>query len=169
MGKIFHKCSKCKKELLKGMIFVVDGNYICVNCLYGKVKPFQIYPIGIVRNNLKRNKMNFGTTGKKGVSCLKLFPSQKPFLYKIDEEKYLTIVYYLHQAKQIQSVFKRGLDGKEVGIFSSRTPDRLSRIAIQDVALVKVEGTDLHVEGLDAIDGTPVLDIKLKIQGHTPL
>ena len=131
--------------------------------MYGKVKPYQIYPIGIVQNNLKRNKTNFSTVGKKGVSCIKLFPSQKAFLYRIDEEKYLTIVYYLHQAKQVRLVFRRGLDGKEVGAFASRTPDRLSRIAIQDVTLVKTEGTDLYVEGLDAIDGTPVLDIKLKI------
>ena len=163
MSKVFHKCSKCGSNLPQEKIFIIDGNYTCVHCLYGKVEPFQIYPIGIVQNNLKRNKMNFGTVGKNGVSCIKLFPSQKPFLYKIDEEKHLTIVYYLHQAKQIKSVFKRGLDGKEVGVFSSRTPDRLSRIAIQDVTLVKTEGTDLYVEGLDAIDGTPVLDIKLKI------
>lgn len=163
MGKVFHKCSKCERELPQEKVFIIDHNYICVNCLYGKVEPFQVYPIEIVQNNLKRNKMNFGTVGKYGVSCIKLFPSQKPFLYKIDEEKYLTIVYYFHQTKQIRSVFKRGLDGKEVGVFASRTPDRLSRIAIQDVTLIKVEGTDLYVESLDAIDGTPILDIKLKI------
>ena len=56
-----------------------------------------------------------------------------------------------------------GLDGKEVGVFSSRTPDRLSRLAVQDVTLVKVQGTDIYVKGLDAINGSPVLDIKLKI------
>ncbi|MCD4780686.1 MAG: TrmO family methyltransferase [Candidatus Omnitrophica bacterium] len=163
MDKVFYKCSKCERKLPQEKVFIIDHNYICVNCLYGKVEPFQIYPIGIVHNNLKRSKMNFGTVGKNGVSCVKLFPSQKPFLYKIDEEKRLTIVYYLHQVKQIRSVFKRGLDGKEVGVFSSRTPDRLSRIAIQDVTLVKTEGTNLYIEGLDAIDGTPVLDIKLRI------
>ena len=70
-------------------------------------------------------------------------------------------MYYLHQAKPVRSVFRRGLDGKEVGVFASRTPDRLSRIAIQEVALVKIEGTTLYVEGLDAIHGSPVLDIKL--------
>jgi len=50
-----------------------------------------------------------------------------------------------------------------VGVFASRTPNRLSKIAIQDVTLVKIEGTTLYVEGLDAINGSPVLDIKLKI------
>jgi tRNA (Thr-GGU) A37 N-methylase len=37
----------------------------------------------------------------------------------------------------------------------------MSPIGIQDVHLLKVEGTTLTVEGLDAIDGTPVLDIKM--------
>jgi len=163
MSKVLHKCSKCGNNLPQEKIFIIDDNYICVHCLYDNAKPFQIYPIGIVQNDLKRNRTNFGTVGRGGVSCIQLFLSQKLFLYKIEEERYLTIVYYLHQAKQIKSVFRRGLDGKEVGIFSSRTPDRLSRIAIQDVALVKVEGTSLYVAGLDAVDGSPVLDIKLKI------
>lgn len=160
---VLHKCSQCGDDLSQDKIFIIDGKHTCIHCLYGNTEPFQIYPIGIVQNDLKRSKTNFGTVGKGGMSCIKLFPTQKPFLYKIEEEKYLTIVYYLHQAKQIRSVFKRGLDGKEVGVFSSRTPDRLSRIAIQNVVLVKVEGTNLYVEGLDAISGSPVLDIKLKI------
>lgn len=163
MEKVFQKCSKCGSDLLQEKIFIIDDEYTCVHCLYGNAESFQIYPIGIVQNDLKRSKTNFGTVGKGAMSCIKLFPAQKPFLYKIEEEKYLTIVYYLHQAKQIRSVFKRGLDGKEVGVFSSRTPDRLSHIAIQDVTLVKAEGTNLYVDGLDAIDGSPVLDIKLKI------
>jgi tRNA (Thr-GGU) A37 N-methylase len=54
------------------------------------------------------------------------------------------------------------MDGKKVGVFASRSPDRLSRIGIQDVRLVRIEGTTLVVEGMDAINGTPVLDIKLR-------
>jgi tRNA (adenine37-N6)-methyltransferase len=67
----------------------------------------------------------------------------------------------VHNARPVRSRFKRGLDGKTVGVFASRTPGRLSPIGIQDVRLLKVEGTTLIVEGLDAIDGTPVLDIKM--------
>ena len=73
----------------------------------------------------------------------------------------LTVVYYLHRTRPVRSVFPRGWDGKEVGVFASRTPDRLSCIAVQDVRLLKIEGTTLFVEGLDAIDGSPVLDIKM--------
>ena len=50
--------------------------------------------------------------------------------------------------------------GKEVGVFASRTPHRSSRIAVSDVELVKVENGTVFVKGLDAFEGSPVLDIK---------
>ena len=54
------------------------------------------------------------------------------------------------------------MDGKKVGVFASRTPHRLSKIAIQNVKLNQVEGLKLYVEGLDAVNGSPVIDIKMK-------
>ena len=122
----------------------------------------KIYPIGFVANKQDRDNSDFGLCGKSRTSRIKLFSSQKQFMYKLEDERNLTIVYYLHKARPVRTRFKRGLDGKEVGVFASRTPDRLSRIGIQDVRLVRVEGTTLIVKGLDAINGTPVLDIKLK-------
>ena len=77
------------------------------------------------------------------------------------DETHLTIIWHLHQARPIKTVFHRGWDGKEVGPFASRTPDRLMPIAVTDVELIEVRGTTLVVRGLDAIDGTPVLDIKV--------
>ena len=82
-------------------------------------------------------------------------------MYKLEEEEYLTIVYYFHKTEPRSSVVRRKPDSKEVGYFASRAPNRLSRIAITDVKLIRVEGTTLHVSGLDALDGSPVLDIKV--------
>jgi tRNA (Thr-GGU) A37 N-methylase len=164
------ECSECHRAVEEQRIFVIDGKYVCDHCLYGDAGPFEIYPIGTVRNGLRRSKLNFGTKGDSGISAIELMPSQKRFMYGLEDEKYITVVYYLHKSRPVKSVFRRGLDGKMTGVFASRTPDRLSRIGIQDVKLVKVEGTNLYVEGLDAIDGTPVLDIKLigviKTQGY---
>ena len=61
-----------------------------------------------------------------------------------------------------QNVPKRGLDGKQVGVFASRTPDRLSRIGIQDVSLLDIKDTILFVKGLDAISGTSGTGYKIK-------
>ena len=162
MKKNIHRCSGCGKTVDSKKILIIDDRPICLACIYGGEKPFEIYPIGKVRNKLTRNQKDFGLSGPKGISCIDLIPSQKRFMFKLEEEDFLTIVYYLHKTKSVKSVFKRGLDGKEVGVFASRTPYRVSKIGIQDVKLVKVEGTTLYVEGLDAINGSPVLDIKLK-------
>ena len=155
-------CSKCNRRLSEDKICIIDNEHICTDCIYGNSKSFEIYPIGIVKNNLKHAGQGFETIDKEDISRIELIESQKPFLYKLEEEDYITVVYYLHEIESVKSVFRRGLDGKEVGIFASRTPYRLSRIAIQDVRLLKVEGTTIFVEGLDAIDATPVLDIKMR-------
>ena len=159
--KKYYKCLRCYRKTRQDKICIIDDNSVCAICLYGKTKPFKIYPIGVVKNELTRAKKGFGTAGKEGMSRIELFESQRPFLYKLEEEKNITIVYYLHKAASIKSIFNRGLDGKRVGVFASRTPYRLSKIGIQDVRLLKIQGVTLYVEGLDAIDNTPVLDIKM--------
>ncbi|WP_078917167.1 SAM-dependent methyltransferase [Streptomyces sp. NRRL S-813] len=47
-----------------------------------------------------------------------------------------------------------------VGIFAQRGKNRPNRIGVSRCRLLKVDGPDVHVRGLDAVDGTPVLDIK---------
>lgn len=154
-------CIQCKKKKEENNIELVDGQYICHECLYNTHPPFKIYPIGFVDNKLERGN-GFGLRGsKQQVSKIDLFASQKPFLYKLKDEKWITIVFYFHKQRNIKSNFRRGIDGKRVGVFASRTPERLSRIGISNVKLIKIENTTLYVKGFDAIHGTPILDIKL--------
>ncbi|MEU2235881.1 SAM-dependent methyltransferase [Streptomyces vietnamensis] len=47
-----------------------------------------------------------------------------------------------------------------VGIFAQRGKNRPNRLGVSRCRLIRTEGLDLHVRGLDAVDGTPVLDIK---------
>lgn len=51
-------------------------------------------------------------------------------------------------------------DWPAVGIFAQRGKDRPNHLGLSRCALLAVDGLDLYVEGLDAIDGTPVLDVK---------
>lgn len=154
------ECGECGRGCSADEIRIVDGKGICLNCLCGDAKPITINPIGIVVNDKKRAKGKFGTTGGD-ISEIRLHPGQKRFMSALAEETHLTIIWYLHQACDIRTVFNRGWDGKEVGPFASRTPDRLTPIAVTDVELIEVRGTTLIVRGLDAINGTPVLDIKV--------
>ncbi|HOP30909.1 MAG TPA: TrmO family methyltransferase [Spirochaetota bacterium] len=152
-------CSLCGKENVE--MIAVDGKQICTSCMYDHVEPISIYPIGFVVNNQQRAVRGFGLNKSDKISKIELFESQKPFMYKLEDEKKITVIYYLHKSGPVKSVFRRGLDGKKTGVFASRTPNRLSRLAIQNVKLIRIEGTTLYVEGLDAINGSPVLDIKM--------
>jgi tRNA-Thr(GGU) m(6)t(6)A37 methyltransferase TsaA len=51
-------------------------------------------------------------------------------------------------------------DWPRVGIFAQRAKDRPNRIGVSVCRLLRVDGLDVHVAGLDAVDGTPVLDLK---------
>jgi len=56
----------------------------------------------------------------------------------------------------------------KVGIFAQRGKNRPNRIGVTVCAIVAVDGLNLDVQGLDAIDGTPVLDIKPVMSGFAP-
>lgn len=160
-------CSECGREVDKKKTCIIDEKAVCLICMYGNMMPFEIYPIGKITTHLQPHEVNGFTAGSKKISRIDLLPSQKRFMYKLEEEAFLLIVYYLHKVNSVRTVFNRRLDGKRVGVFAARTPYRLSRIAVSDVQLLKIEGNILYVEGLDAIDGSPVLDIKLGMrQGH---
>ena len=59
-------------------------------------------------------------------------------------------------------------DWPKVGIFAQRGKDRPNRLGVTICRLLAVEGTTLRVAGLDAIDGTPVLDVKPCMRGFLP-
>jgi tRNA (adenine37-N6)-methyltransferase len=46
------------------------------------------------------------------------------------------------------------------GLFATRSPDRPNPIGLSAVRLLRIEGCDLHVRGIDLLDGTPILDVK---------
>jgi len=154
------KCSECGRESDKLSMRLIDDKPVCLSCLYGSVDPVSIWPIGFVVNDKKRSREAFGTTGS-GISKIRLSPGMARFMKGLADETHLTIVWQLHKSRPIRSIFHRGWDGKEVGPFASRTPDRLTPIAITNAELLEVKGTTLTVRGLDAVDGTPVLDIKV--------
>jgi tRNA (Thr-GGU) A37 N-methylase len=139
---------------------MIDGEPVCRRCLHGDAEPVVVYPIGVVHNDKQRRRKGFGTSGGD-VSEIELYPGQRRFLKALADESAVTVVWQLHDQRDIRSEFHRGWDRKHVGVFASRTPDRVTPIAVTDVELLEVRGTTLVVRGLEAIDGTPVLDIKV--------
>ncbi len=142
---------------------MIDGKAVPLAVLYpDDAKPIVIRPIGYVVNDKRRGLSDFGITGGD-ISEIHLYPGMARFMEGLADEASLLILWHFHQARPMRSVFSRGWDGKQVGPFASRTPDRLTPIGATEVELVEVKGTTLVVRGLDAYNGTPVLDIKVSM------
>ncbi len=144
-------CVECDEEIRDNQFFYIDEKPVCYKCLFGEVEPLSIYPIGFVKSN-----------EPWGEAVITLHPQQMRFMYKLEEEEEICVVFYFHETKSIYTQFNRGRkhDGKRVGVFASRTPRRTSRIGISTVKLLGISGQDLMVKGLDAFQGSPILDIK---------
>lgn len=74
----------------------------------------------------------------------------------------LVVLTWLHEAdRNVLSVHPRGdRDRPARGVFTTRAPDRPNPIGLHRVRVLAIEPTRLRVSGLEAIDGTPVVDLK---------
>ena len=92
-------------------------------------------------------------------------------LLGLDGFSHLEVVYHLHLADEPVTLARhpRGNpDWPLTGIFAQRAKDRPNRLGVSTCELLAVSGTTLTVRGLDAIDGTPVLDVKPVMRGFLP-
>lgn len=82
----------------------------------------------------------------------------------LDAFSHLEIVFHFHlESSEYNPGARRPRNNPawpQVGLFGHRNMARPNRIGISRCRLIDVDGRDLHVEELDAVDGTPVLDIK---------
>jgi len=81
-------------------------------------------------------------------------------LQDIEGFSHIILLYWFHRSDGYRLVVKPFMDQVERGLFSIRYPARPNPIGISVVELVRREGNQLHVQGLDVLDGTPLLDIK---------
>ncbi len=80
-------------------------------------------------------------------------------LYRIEDSKYLDILFLFDRSKGFN--LKGPVRSGEVkGVFASRSPNRPSPVGLSTVKLLKRSGNELVVSGLDALNGSPVIDIK---------
>jgi tRNA-Thr(GGU) m(6)t(6)A37 methyltransferase TsaA len=91
----------------------------------------------------------------------------------LDAFSHAEIVFVFDQVKDEEIVsgarHPRGrTDWPKIGIFAQRGKSRPNRIGLTTCRIVAVDGRRLEVEGLDAIDGTPILDIKPYMAGFAP-
>ena len=121
-------------------------------------KKVEFTPIGYVENDYLEPGHNEKIHEK--VSKIILKKDLVDGLYRVEELEKLYILFYFSKSKGYKLIHRRRYDGEISGVFASRSPFRPNGIGLTIVELLKVEDNVLHVKGLDAINGTPVLDIK---------
>ncbi|MBP9191675.1 MAG: SAM-dependent methyltransferase [Ignavibacteria bacterium] len=124
---------------------------------------FSIEPIAFVKNNRKTAEDDFWGDEVSEIAISKKISEKS--LIGITDFSHLEIIFYFHLADpsgiSISSSHPRGnKEFPEVGIFSQRRKARPNLLGTTIVKLIKAEKNVLTVSGLDAIDGTPVIDIK---------
>jgi tRNA-Thr(GGU) m(6)t(6)A37 methyltransferase TsaA len=133
---------------------------------------FTMTPIGFVRggrkeatkdhwgDNRSRIELNAGEFGPEALAG-------------VDQLSHIEVIFYFHL--HADEPTERGArhpreraDWPKVGIFAQRGRMRPNRIGLTTCRVISVKGLSIEVEGLDAVDGTPVLDIKPVWSGNAP-
>lgn len=120
-------------------------------------------PIGVVCNQF--NQMSPGNWGE-AESRIEIDPELEPGLQGLADFSHVVVVFHLDRippfdkAKQLLRQ-PRGMEHlPPVGVFAQRTKFRPNPIGVTPARLVSINANVLTVRGLDALDGTPVLDVK---------
>ena len=127
-------------------------------------------PIGFVQNEVKQPP-GAGYEWEKVVSTIVVDSSLSEALDGLDDFSHIIVIWWMHRivdrGEPPLKIHPRGrLELPLVGLFATRTPHRPNPIGKATVRLLERRGNVLKVEGLDAIDGTPIIDIKPYIPGH---
>jgi len=122
---------------------------------------YQLKPVGVVRNQIKHP--DDVQRLKHSESVVDVFDDYSTGLFMTETFDYLDILFNFHLS-QITSAADDWMvttrSGEKKGVFASRSPLRPNLIGVTTVKVIERNGNRLKVSGLDAVDGTPVLDIK---------
>ncbi|MFD3158681.1 tRNA (N6-threonylcarbamoyladenosine(37)-N6)-methyltransferase TrmO [Haloimpatiens sp. FM7330] len=122
----------------------------------------QLNPIGHIRSPFKEihqiPPQSIYAKDKKAI--IKIKDQYKEGLRDLDKLSYIEIIFYFHKSENFELITKTPWSKEKKGVFSTRSPKRPNPIGISIVKLLEIGEDEIIVEGVDMLDGTPVLDIK---------
>jgi len=121
----------------------------------------ELKPIGIIHSPFRdRDEAPYQGYRSKKLSRLDVFKQFEQGLQDIEGFSHIVVIYWLHKSHGYHLIVKTPWDDIPHGLFATRSPHRPCPLALTVVELVARERNILKVRGLDAIDGSPLLDIK---------
>ncbi len=135
---------------------------------------FHLHPIGIIHSPFTdKSQTPIQASRSNAMGTVEIFDEFTEGLDDIDGFSHLILIYYFHKVTGYKLRVKPFLDDKLHGLFATRYPHRPNPIGISIVYLVKRPSTSgettdtpipdkniLQIQGVDVLDGTPLLDIK---------
>ncbi len=130
------------------------------------MEKYTIQPIGYVKNPFNEVvKMPEISKVTSGVSVIEVLEEYAEGLYKVEEQEFLNIIFYFNKSEGYEFLCNTPM-GEQRGVFACRSPRRPNALGTTTVKLIKREGNRLFVTGFDAINDTPIIDIK---NANTPI
>jgi len=125
-------------------------------------KQITINSIGIIHtpfNDIKGMPIQpLAAEGVKG--HIELFPKYIEGLIDLEGFSHITLLYQLHKINSYDLMVKPFMDNTEHGIFATKSPKRPNAIGLSTVKLLGIENNVIHIEMVDMLNGTPLIDIK---------
>jgi tRNA-Thr(GGU) m(6)t(6)A37 methyltransferase TsaA len=78
---------------------------------------------------------------------------------------HIILLYHFHKSKGYNLMVKPFMDDQQRGLFSTRAPRRPNPIGLSIVQLIKIENSKISIQGIDVLNGTPLIDIKPYVPG----
>jgi tRNA-Thr(GGU) m(6)t(6)A37 methyltransferase TsaA len=121
-----------------------------------------IIPIGVIHTPYKDDAPFTDFENAEGTFYVELNPEYLDGLYLLDKLNYCYLLFQFHKPKREPKmrVFPPRGNGIEVGLWATRSPNRINPIGLTIAKIKKIDGNRIYTNGLDILDGTPLLDIK---------
>jgi len=124
---------------------------------------YYLRPIGVIRSTLKK-RSEAPKQGSEGApdAWIEIEPWASAGLHRMKVGDKVWVITWFHEAdRDVLQVHPRS-DPKRAltGVFATRSPDRPNPLGLHPVAVLEIAGNRVRVEPIEAIDGTPVVDMK---------
>jgi tRNA-Thr(GGU) m(6)t(6)A37 methyltransferase TsaA len=122
----------------------------------------QLKPIGIIHTPFtKPEGMPIQPAGASGVEgTVEVFEEYRAGLKDLEGFSHIILLYHFHRSRSFELQVSPFMDSKPRGLFATRAPKRPNPIGLSVVQLDRIEDGVLHIQNVDILDGTPLLDIK---------
>ena len=122
---------------------------------------FTIRPIGIIHTPFAdKDKTPIQPTHSEAIGQVEVYAEYAAGLKDVEGFSHLILLYAFHRSSGYELSVKPFLDDQQRGLFATRYPYRPNPIGLSIVTLLDREENILTVQGIDVLDGTPLIDIK---------